>query len=362
MRLPSIVNSRRLATGQRERRWPQPRVIYEAKPGSPLDGRPARSTRGWPARRPADVSSSGSWCRGARAARGRCARASSSASSRSRGRRSPTSTSGASANPRERFWASRTRSSTRRTSTTFDRLWSCLPYLRPMLTITADTIQYGRDEDGGGCHDLLGTRCDPYVHKLLNGEDFDLCCHSNLVRAVAPVSPDRARRARRAQRVPGDRPHRRGPLLRQAEPGPDGRLHRVLRRDRRALRDLGVPARRSLGAGVGARGAATRSLRAARSASRSGSRPRSCSPGGASPAPSDYGGGHGLGAAARSDWEPWRRRRCRRSRRGRAGRACGKGQHIRMVNTHGTQVVDTWAFSAGDVTEWMSMEAAAHGS
>ena len=33
------------------------------------------------------------------------------------------------------------------------------------------------------------------------------------------------------------------------------------------------------------------------------------------------------------------------------------GQHIRIVNTHGTQVVDTWAFSAGDVTEWMAMEA-----
>ena len=47
-------------------------------------------------------------------------------------------------------------------------------------------VRYGRDEDGGGCHDLLGTRCDPYVHKLLNGEEFDLCCHSNLVRAVAP--------------------------------------------------------------------------------------------------------------------------------------------------------------------------------
>ena len=55
-----------------------------------------------------------------------------------------------------------------------------------MLTITADTVGYGRDEDGAGCHDLLGTRCDPYVHKLLNGEEFDLCCHSNLVRAVAP--------------------------------------------------------------------------------------------------------------------------------------------------------------------------------
>jgi uncharacterized protein YcgI (DUF1989 family) len=89
-------------------------------------------------------------------------------------------------NPRERFWASRTRQLYGTHVTTFDRLWSCLPYLRPMLTITNDTIHYGIDADGAGCHDLLGTRCDPYVHKMLNGEEFDSTCHSNLVRAVAP--------------------------------------------------------------------------------------------------------------------------------------------------------------------------------
>jgi uncharacterized protein YcgI (DUF1989 family) len=89
-------------------------------------------------------------------------------------------------NPRERFWASRTRQLHGTHVTTFDRLWSCLPYLRPMLTFTADAIRYGRDADGAGCHDLLGTRCDPYVRKMLNGEEFDLSCHSNLVRAVAP--------------------------------------------------------------------------------------------------------------------------------------------------------------------------------
>lgn len=32
----------------------------------------------------------------------------------------------------------------------------------------------------------MGTRCDPYVNKLLTGEDFDFHCHSNLVRAVQP--------------------------------------------------------------------------------------------------------------------------------------------------------------------------------
>ncbi len=89
-------------------------------------------------------------------------------------------------NPRERFWASRTRQLHSAHVTKYDRLWSTLPYLRPMLTITDDTINYGLDEDGAGCHDLLGTRCDPYVHKMLTGEDFDYCCHSNLVRAVQP--------------------------------------------------------------------------------------------------------------------------------------------------------------------------------
>jgi uncharacterized protein YcgI (DUF1989 family) len=163
----------------------QPRVIYEAKPGSALEidqalykrlagdtGRrrlveqfvvPRRSGRAWPVRagqlfrivavEGPQVADLNVWSL---------------------------------ANPRERFWASRTRQLHRSHLTTFDRLWSCLPYLRPMLTITVDTIGYGRDEDGAGCHDLLGTRCDPYVHKVLNGEEFDLCCHSNLVRAVAP--------------------------------------------------------------------------------------------------------------------------------------------------------------------------------
>ena len=44
------------------------------------------------------------------------------------------------------------------------------------------------------------------------------------------------------------------------------------------------------------------------------------------------------------------------ARRGVAARVRA-GQRIRIVNTHGTQVVDTWAFSAEDVTEWMAMEA-----
>ena len=33
-----------------------------------------------------------------------------------------------------------------------------------------------------------------------------------------------------------------------------------------------------------------------------------------------------------------------------------RGHSIRIVNTHGAQVVDTWAFTAGMLTEFMSME------
>src|SRR5207244_2795097 len=33
-----------------------------------------------------------------------------------------------------------------------------------------------------------------------------------------------------------------------------------------------------------------------------------------------------------------------------------RAQSIRIVNTHGAQVVDTWAFTAGMLTEFMSME------
>ena len=44
------------------------------------------------------------------------------------------------------------------------------------------------------------------------------------------------------------------------------------------------------------------------------------------------------------------------ARRGMAARVAA-GRRIRVINTHGSQVVDTWAFSARDVTEWMSMEA-----
>ena len=54
------------------------------------------------------------------------------------------------------------------------------------LVCTMSLIPAFVDEDGGRVHDLLGTRCDPYVRKLLTGQDFHFHCHSNLTRAVLP--------------------------------------------------------------------------------------------------------------------------------------------------------------------------------
>lgn len=43
------------------------------------------------------------------------------------------------------------------------------------------------------------------------------------------------------------------------------------------------------------------------------------------------------------------------ARRGKAARV-RKGQRVKVINTHGEQVVDTWAFVGDDLTEFMSME------
>lgn len=86
----------------------------------------------------------------------------------------------------ERFFSGKTRALHGTHLSTGDRMWSNLPYLRPMATVTEDTLDwYGFDQFGGSVHDVIGTRCDPYTHRLLSGGDYHHCCHSNLTRAFA---------------------------------------------------------------------------------------------------------------------------------------------------------------------------------
>ena len=89
-------------------------------------------------------------------------------------------------NLNERFFSGKTRQLHASHITTGDRLWSNLPHLRPMATITHDTLDwYGWDEDGAGVHDVIGTRCDPYTNHMLTDSHYHHCCHSNLTRALA---------------------------------------------------------------------------------------------------------------------------------------------------------------------------------
>jgi uncharacterized protein YcgI (DUF1989 family) len=88
--------------------------------------------------------------------------------------------------PGEYFYSGKTRALHGTHLSTGDRMWSSFPHLRPMATITRDTLDwYGIDAFGASVHDVIGTRCDPYTNVLLTGVDYHHCCHSNLTRALA---------------------------------------------------------------------------------------------------------------------------------------------------------------------------------
>jgi len=89
-------------------------------------------------------------------------------------------------NIKERFFSGKTRALYGTHVSTGDQLMSNMPFLRPIATITYDTLDwYGWDEFGGSVHDVIGTRCDPYTNAYLTGGEYHYCCHSNLTRALA---------------------------------------------------------------------------------------------------------------------------------------------------------------------------------
>ena len=88
-------------------------------------------------------------------------------------------------NLNEKFYSGKTRALYGTHLSVGDRMYSNFPYLRSMATISWDSLDwYGFDNDGASVHDVIGTRCDPYTLKLLSGDDYHYCCHSNLLRAL----------------------------------------------------------------------------------------------------------------------------------------------------------------------------------
>ena len=139
---------------------------------------------------------------------------------------------------RERFYSGKTRALHATHVSTGDRLWSTLPWLRPLATITHDTLDwYGIDAFGAGVHDVIGTRCDPYTNFLLTGGAYHHCCHSNLTRALAAA---RNLPLAEAETHVHDVVNvfmctgyhaRHEPVFHEGEPIAGGGFHRVVRRD-----------------------------------------------------------------------------------------------------------------------------------
>ncbi|XP_069677824.1 uncharacterized protein [Periplaneta americana] len=91
-------------------------------------------------------------------------------------------------NKEERFYSGKTRQLHATHLSVYDRLWSNLPYLRPMATVVGDSLKkYGIDEDGASVHDVIGTRCDDYTYKLITGKERSNSCHTYLTEAVKKV-------------------------------------------------------------------------------------------------------------------------------------------------------------------------------
>jgi uncharacterized protein YcgI (DUF1989 family) len=89
-------------------------------------------------------------------------------------------------NPREMFWAGRTRIIEGAHPSAGSRLWSVEPWMRPMFTIIADTADQNPSLKGSYNHDLWYPRCGPGFQKVMGEVGDGRSCHVNLVEAVKP--------------------------------------------------------------------------------------------------------------------------------------------------------------------------------
>ena len=95
-------------------------------------------------------------------------------------------------NPAEHLWANQTLNREGAHLTTFSRLWSNMPWFRPLMTITEDTVQNVATSRGARHHIILGAHCNPFYWLVATGEEGHPNCYDNLVGAIAPfgLGPD----------------------------------------------------------------------------------------------------------------------------------------------------------------------------
>ena len=87
--------------------------------------------------------------------------------------------------PRESYGPMRTRAWEGLTVTTYTRLWSDLPWLRPMMTCVEDTVAPDSASDGFH-HHRFWTHCSPESMEMRSGRPGLSSCRVNLLRAIEP--------------------------------------------------------------------------------------------------------------------------------------------------------------------------------
>ena len=86
----------------------------------------------------------------------------------------------------EHLWANQTLNREGAHLTTFSRLWSNMPWFRPLMTIIEDTVQNVATNSGARHHIILGAHCNPFYWLVATGESEHPNCYDNLVNAIAP--------------------------------------------------------------------------------------------------------------------------------------------------------------------------------
>jgi len=87
--------------------------------------------------------------------------------------------------PGERLWANQTLSREGFWLTVFSRLWSNMPWFRPLATITEDTVKTDHSKGPARHHHIFGGHCNPWYWYVSTGQHGLPSCYENLCKAIA---------------------------------------------------------------------------------------------------------------------------------------------------------------------------------
>jgi uncharacterized protein YcgI (DUF1989 family) len=88
--------------------------------------------------------------------------------------------------PREHLWANQTLNSEGFWLSTFSRMWSNLPWLRPLATIVQDTVKTDQTTGPARHHHIFGGHCNAREWYAATGKRDLPNCYENLCKSVAP--------------------------------------------------------------------------------------------------------------------------------------------------------------------------------